>query len=277
MNSEQILDTTPPPSDFRLSYGTDANNFGDLRLPSTTGPHPVVIFVHGGFWRARYGLEYAGHLCAALTAAGIATWNIEYRRLGNEGGGYPGTLLDVARAADFLREIAPTYNLDLSRVVVTGHSAGGHLAAWLAGRQHIPVGDELYTRNPLRFKGVVPLAGVLNLRRACELHLSDNVTEQFMGGTPADYPDRYAFASPEEMLALGVPQIIIHGTEDSSVPYEISLTYYDTAVALGDEATLITLEGAGHFEMVDPNSSEWQQVFAAITGLLGNKSQDIEP
>src|SRR5579872_5792979 len=130
-----VLETAAPRADARLRYGPDPLHFGDLRLPGGTGPHPVVVMVHGGFWRARFNLEYAGHLCAALAALGIATWNVEYRRLGDTGGGWPGTLLDVAAAADHLRTLAAPYHLDLSRVVAMGHSAGGHLALWLAARR----------------------------------------------------------------------------------------------------------------------------------------------
>src|SRR5436190_1546962 len=105
-----ILDLAPPPADARLRYGPEPLHFGDLRLPKGDGPHPVVVVLHGGFWRAAYGLEHIGHLCAALTGAGMATWSIEYRRIGNPGGGWPGTFQDVALAAKYVRELAPTYN-----------------------------------------------------------------------------------------------------------------------------------------------------------------------
>src|SRR5579864_48582 len=139
----EILDLPAPPADVRLPYGTDQFQFGDLRLPQSAGPHPVAIVVHGGFWRAQYGLEYAGHLCAALAHAGIATWNLEYRRIGNPGGAWPNTFLDVAQGADYLRVLAEKYPLDLKRVITAGHSAGGHLAVWLAARHRIPAGDPL--------------------------------------------------------------------------------------------------------------------------------------
>jgi acetyl esterase/lipase len=145
-----IFSTPPPPATERIPYGPDPLQFGDLRLPEGPGPHPVVVVVHGGFWRARWDLEHIGHACAALTReAGVATWCIEYRRIGNEGGGWPGTFLDVGAATDFLREIAKTHSLDLDRVVTIGHSAGGHLAVWLAARQHIPKDDSLHTDLPL--------------------------------------------------------------------------------------------------------------------------------
>ena len=112
MSSDDILTLPPPPADARLSYGTDPNQFGDLRLPKTKGPSPIVMNIHGGYWRAKYDLAHAGHLCAALTAKGVATWNIEYRRVGNPGGGWPGTFEDVRNAYRYLPQIAKRYDLD---------------------------------------------------------------------------------------------------------------------------------------------------------------------
>src|SRR5579875_2539599 len=139
MTSRDILFTPAPTADERIFYGDDDEvQFGDLRLPSGPGPHPVVMTIHGGFWRAAFDLQYMGLICNALRGAGIATWNVEYRRVGQPGGGWPGTFRDVARAADHLRALAPRYSLDLARVVALGHSAGGHLALWLAARPRIP-------------------------------------------------------------------------------------------------------------------------------------------
>ena len=147
--ASNIFDKEPPTAHARIPYGSDPLNVGDLRLPAGDGPHPVAVVIHGGFWRAKYTLEHIGHLCAALTAEGIATWSVEYRRLGDEGGGWPNTMLDVGAATDHLREIAPQYKLDLDRVVVMGHSAGGHLAAWVASRHRIPETSDLYMPSPL--------------------------------------------------------------------------------------------------------------------------------
>ena len=265
--SREILELPAPGADARLSYGPDPFHFGDLRLPAGPGPHPAVVVIHGGFWRARYGLEYFGHACAALATQGFATWNVEYRRIGNPGGGWPGTFQDVALATGYLREIGPTHNLDLERVVTLGHSAGGHLAFWLAGRHPIPPGDPLHGGEPLPLRGAISLAGVVDLRRAWHLRLSEDVVQEFIGGTPDQLPERYASASPIELLPLGVPQILIHGTEDESVPFEISQGYNEVAVARGDDASLVTLEGAGHFEVVDPRSREWASIVDAVRRL----------
>jgi acetyl esterase/lipase len=263
-----ILLRPAPPADQRIAYGPDERQFGELRLPPGEGPHPLAIGVHGGFWRARYDLAHFGHVCAALTARGVATWNIEYRRLGDRGGGWPGTFLDVARAADYARELASTYHLDLDRVLTIGHSAGGHLALWLAARHRITPESPIATPDPLPLRAAVALAGVLDLARAEALKLSENVTRQLLGGTPADAPERYAAASPIELLPLGMRQLLIHGTEDDTVPLEISERYERAAVAAGDPATLLTLPGAGHFELVDPTSNEWPTVLDAVLPLL---------
>lgn len=254
----------------RIQYGSDAQNFGDLRVPRAAGPHPVVVVIHGGFWRALYDLAYIEPVCDALTDAGMATWNIEYRRLGS-GGGFPATFHDVSRAIDRLRELAPTFNLDLSRVVTFGHSAGGHLAVWAAARPRISSDDSILPRDsaPLALHAVISLAGVVDLRACWQYHLSNQVVEEFLGGAPQKFPERYAVASPSELLPLGVSQVLIHGTADGNVPFEISRAYHAAAVARGDDATLLTLPGAEHFECVDPRSREWAVVMQAVLSSVG--------
>ncbi|HYR86658.1 MAG TPA: alpha/beta hydrolase [Terriglobia bacterium] len=252
----------------RIAYGSDPLQFGDLRLPRDAGLHPVVIVIHGGFWRARYDLEYIGHLCAALTAAGIATWSLEYRRIGNPGGGWPGTLQDVARGADHLRLMAVTHRLDLARVIALGHSAGGHLALWLGSRRKIPPDNPLHTHDPLHLAGIVSLAGVADLKRAWELRLSNTVVADFLGGSPEEAPDRYHVASPIEQLPFDIPQKLLHGTADMDVPFELSERYVSAATARGDAADLITLDDAGHFELVDPRTKEFARGREAVQELL---------
>jgi acetyl esterase/lipase len=267
--SEGILDLLPPPADVRLSYGPDPSHFGDLRLPVGPGPHPLVIYIHGGFWRAHFDLSHAGHPCAALTAAGIATWNVEYRRLGNPGGGWPGTFRDAAMATNQVRLLAKDFPLDLDRTISMGHSAGGHLALWLEGREHIPLDSEIYQSNPFLPGGAVSLAGVVDLHAAWRLRLSGGVVHDLLGGTPEEVPERYAAASPAELLPLGRPHILIHGTADTIVPFEISAGYVDAASAYDDPATLLPLPDVGHFEPIDPRSTVWPQVLAAAQQLLG--------
>ncbi len=261
----------------RIPYGADAQNFGILRVPRAEGPHPVVVVIHGGFWRALYDLEYIEPVCDALTDAGAATWSIEYRRLGS-GGGFPATFYDVSLALDYLRELAPTHQLDLSRVVTLGHSAGGHLAVWAAARQWIPLDNPILPRNsaPLALRAAISLAGVVDLYACWRYHLSNQVVEEFLGGAPQEFPERYAVASPMELLPLGVRQVLVHGTEDDNVPYEISRAYHAAAVARGDDATLVTLPGAGHFECVDPRSREWSAVKSAVLASVGLGKLDAD-
>ena len=156
--SEDILTLKPPPADVRLAYGSDPSQFGDLRLPKGKGPFPIAMNIHGGFWRAKYDLFHGGHLCAALTGKGIATWNLEYRRVGNPGGGWPGTFEDIVNGYRFLPQIAKRYDLDATKILVMGHSAGGQLALCLAG--HEPSVAQ-----------VLSLAGVVDLQRSFDLHL----------------------------------------------------------------------------------------------------------
>ena len=177
----QIAALPVPPADHRIAYGDDSQQFGELRLPKGAGPFPVVVLVHGGCWRADYDLAHVGPLAGALTSRGFATWTLEYRRLGNQGGGWPGTFEDVIASADHLATLAAQYELDLSRTIAIGHSAGGHLAFWLAARKKL-------------LAGAISLAGVLDLRRAWELQLSNTVVVELLGGTPEEVPDRYDFA-----------------------------------------------------------------------------------
>lgn len=249
---------------IRSSYGSNPLQFGDLRLPTGDGPHPLAVVVHGGFWLNAYDLELMTPMCTALARAGLATWNIEYRRLGDPGGGWPGTLQDVARAADHVRNLSLAHPLDLKRVVTIGHSAGGHLALWLAARGRIPASDPLYSPNPLPIRGTIPLDAVVDLKRGWEMQLGGGVVPRFVGGTPDEFPERYASASPAEMLPLGVPQILIHGARDDIVPIKISEEYQSAAAARGDDATLMPLPNAGHFEVIDPNSLEWSSVMGAV-------------
>ena len=254
--TEEILDLPAPEPDERIPYGDQPSQFGDLRIPSGGCPHPIALVIHGGSWRRTYSLDHIGHLSAALTERGLATWSLEYRRIGEPGGGWSGTLEDVAAGATALRSLARDYALDIERVVAVGHSAGGQLALWLAAER------------TLQLRGVVSLAGTADLARAWELVLSDGIVAELLGGSPSEVPDRYNAASPIERVPLGVPQIVIHGTEDDEVPFEIGERYVSEAIRHGDEARLVRLEGVGHYELIDPRSSAWPAVQEAVRSLF---------
>jgi len=262
---------------IRLVYGPETLQFGDLYLPAGSGPHPTVILIHGGYWRARYGLNLMTGLAEDLTARGFAAWNIEYRRVGNPGGGWPGTFLDVARATDYLHIVESTYDLDLERVVPIGHSAGGHLAFWLAARPRISVEDPLAGTSinggqahngPLIPRGAISLAGVLDLMLAWQLHLSNDAVVDLLGGTPSEVPERYPSASPAALLPLGIPQVLIHGTEDPNVPLEVSQAYAAAAKTANDQVTLIVLPGIDHFDVINARSAAWAKTIEALQALL---------
>jgi acetyl esterase/lipase len=262
-----VLDRPAPPSDHRVAYGTDPNQFGDLRLPAGSGPHPVVVGIHGGFWRKQYDLAHFSHLCAALTKVGFATWNLEYRRIGQKGGGFPGTMQDVALGTDFLPKLAKSHPLTLDRVVAIGHSAGGQLALWLGGRQHIDTSSPLHVEHPFRLHAIVGLAAISDLAQASSLRLGDGIVDQFMGGNPQAVPTHYAAASPIELLPLGLPQKLIHGAEDDVVPITMSENYCRAARARGDDAVFQALPRMGHYELIDPTSKAWNAVQSAVQSL----------
>lgn len=250
------------------------NHFGDLRIPNGQGPHPIAVVVHGGFWRAHQDLGYLGHLCEVLLEYGIATWNIEFRRVGQVGGGWPGTLQDVGQATDYLRVLAAQFDLDLARTIAVGHSAGGHLALWLAARSRIPRASPLWAPNPLPLRAAISVNGVVDLRKAWELDLGSEAVARFLGGAPNEVPDRYASASPAELIPFGTTQVLVHGGLDDEVPPSIGEDYVAAALARGDKALLIRMPSAGHFEPIDPQFAEGRQTLAIIANALRGRPPD---
>ena len=257
--SEDILTLPPPPADRRIPYGSDPNQFIDLRLTKNEVPQPLLINIHGGFWRAKYDLAHAGHLCAALTAKGVATANLEYRPVGNEGGGWPNTFGDIRAAYDFLRQNARSYGLDTRRIVIMGHSAGGQLALCLAGH------ESTVTR-------VISLAGVVDLQRAYQLHLSNDAVVEFLRGTPSEVPDHYREADPMQLTIPQARQWLIHGSADDIVPPAFSGDYVAAKKnRVGkdkEDVQLLEISGADHFDLIDPRTAAWKQVEQTVLQLL---------
>jgi len=256
-----------PTADRRLAYGSDPLQFGELRLAAGPGPHPVAVVIHGGCWLAEYDLGYISALAAALAEAGVATWSIEYRRVGDPGGGWPGTFTDVAAAADHLRGLAAGHHLDLSRVVAVGHSAGGHLALWLAARHGLAADDPLRGPSPLPLAGVVALAGIPDLAAFAAPEGCGAAVAPLLGGEPAGVPERLHRASPIERLPLGLPQVLIVGALDTVVPPEQAERYAAAAAAAGEMVRVLPITAAGHFELVVPGSVAWPSVRDAVLEL----------
>jgi acetyl esterase/lipase len=264
----EVLALPARPADARIAYGPAPLQFGELWRPQGRGPHPVAIVIHGGCWSSEYGEGHIRPVCAALARAGIAAWCLEYRRVGDEGGGWPGTFEDIARGADHLREIAPARGLDLNRVVAVGHSAGGHLALWLAGRPRLRAADPLRGKAPLPLRGVVGLAPIADLARGAAEHVCGEAVPRLLGGSPAERPERYSVASPIGLLPLGVPQEIVHGRADRIVPVALSEAYVTAAREKGDAARLVAVDEAGHFDVIAPTSKAWLRVEDAVRALL---------
>ncbi len=261
---DDYINLNPVRADARLSYGTDTEQFGDLYLPENIKkPFAVIVLMHGGCWRAAHSLLQLGELCKALNALGYAVWNLEYRRLGN-GGGWPTTFEDVAKGTDYLRNISEEYTLDLTNVITMGHSAGGHLALWLAARPQLPKESKLYTQDPLEVSAIISLAGIPDLVSAAAQNICRGACEELMGGSSDEYPQRYKQGSPHHLSLAGIPQIHLLGELDPIVP----LDYLQTTLSHQQDAyTLEIIHDIGHFEMVMPETVSWAYIKRSLETL----------
>ena len=250
-----ILNLPSPMPTARVSYGPERLQFGDLYLPKNRDAEVLILNIHGGFWRNRYDLSHAGHFCAALAEGGLPVWNVEYRRVGDEGGGWPGSFEDIRRAYRFAPQVAGKLGKKSKQVIVTGHSAGGHLALCLAA--HEP-----------SVRAVVSLAGVVDLQRARELRLSNDAATEFLGGKTE--ASDFAGADPMCLRVQGVEQWLIHGKRDETVPPEFSRSYWEKKKAGGEDVHLLEIEGADHMALVNPRSDTWLQVQPKISELASS-------
>jgi len=270
-----LLDRERQPADARIAYGQGEEQYGELWLPESEGggdgPFPLVIMIHGGCWQAAIpGTILQDQLNADLKARGIAVWNITYPRLGHETGGYPGTFDSVARGVDYARQLTRDYPIDPRRTVLMGHSAGGHLALWAAARGQLQ-NTPLHVEDPFIPNGVITLAGINDL----ELYRDEgpgrcgepDTVDALIAGHPGAAP--YADTSPDQLLPMHVEQVIISGELDPIVPPQFGAAYVAEAEAAGDTVTEITLENAGHFELIDPTAPAWDVILDEVERLLG--------
>jgi dipeptidyl aminopeptidase/acylaminoacyl peptidase len=327
MRPTDILVRASRPPDQVLRYGDRDDQVADLRLPAPgrgagdarsgrRAACPLVIFLHGGFWRAEFDRAHAGPLAQALASSGFAVCTPEYRRTGQAGGGWPGTFDDVAAAVDALPEIVAAAagggaaaggqaaggraaaggqaagaggqaaeageQADARRVVLAGHSAGGQLALWAAGRRRLPPGAPWYparspgglARSPA---GVVSLAGVCDLAACFRLKLGAGAAGDLMGGGPESFPGRYLATDPMRLLPAGTRVRLVHGMDDDRVPPEQSSSYAARARGAGDDVACDLIPACGHFEVIDPLSAAWPVVLAAFRSAAGVAGAEREP
>jgi acetyl esterase/lipase len=255
-----VLTRPAPAPDAQVRYGAHPDHVADVRLPDPAGPRrPLVIVVHGGFWRAEYDRAHTGPLAADLAARGYPVAQLEYRRTGQPEGGWPGTFEDVAAGVAALpalvADTAGRPDLATEPPILLGHSAGGHLALWCA------------TELPSRPRGVLALAPVADLAEAYRLDLDQGAVAALLGGGPDEVPERYGWADPARRLPLPVRAVVVHGALDRQVPIEMSRRYVARARAAGSDVSLVELPQTEHFGLIDPESTAWPKVTSALHSL----------
>jgi len=259
----------------QIPYGPDPMQVGELSRPLLEGRRPVVVLVHGGYWRVGFTRSAMDELASDLVRIGYATWNLDYRRFGEVGGGWPGTVEDVGTGIDHLAELAATKNLDLGRVAIIGHSAGGQLAIW-SGARASSSPDAPGAAPVVVPKGIVSLAGVVDLVTSARSTTPGGgvelrrAIEDFLAATPDQSPSRYALASPMALLPIGVPQLILHGSLDDRVPVEQSRAYAAASVAAGDATELLELDGVDHFQVIEATKAWWDRVVEWLASVIGD-------
>ena len=270
VNWRDLISAEVLPPDELIQFGEDSLQFGELWLPDTANRKTAVVLIHGGCWLSDYpGVELMHPMANRLREEGFIVWNLEDRRLGHEGGGYPGTFLDVAEGADLLPSLLEERALQVARILVSGHSAGGHLATWLASRNNIPMESVLRREHPMQPDGLISLAGINDLEEyarygssSCGEKSVERLVDVVERGS-----DAYRDTSPAELLPLGIPYIEITAAFDAPVPPFFGRAFTEKARAAGDDVTLILQPEAGHFEMVTPWSSEWVDVLEKFIQL----------
>jgi acetyl esterase/lipase len=254
-----VLDRPAPPPDLTVPYGPRPEQVIDLRLPPFTVKPPLIVLVHGGFWRPTYDRHHLGPMASALAAAGYMVAVPEYRRAGMAEEGWTGPFNDIASALDQVAAIAGQHGADTSQVTWAGHSAGGHLVLWAAARPGLPAGSPWRgSVGPSPATHVVSLAGCSSLRLCAEWNLGAGAVRLLMGGGPDDVPERYAVADPAALPAPAIPVTLVHGVDDDTVPLRMSQVF--------SAGRLVEIPGAGHFDLIDPQSAAWPRVVSVLAG-----------
>lgn len=260
----------PAPS-ATFAYGSAPSQYAELFLPAGKGPFPVAVLVHGGCWTREFGgIVQLRNMAGALAARGIAAWNVEYRRVDEAGGGYPGTYQDMNAALELLAAKAKAYPLDLGRLAAVGHSAGGQLVQWLGARPRIPASSPLYTAHPLPVRQVVSLGGLADLRREAALIASScgRETAQLAGTPSTARPDVFSDTNAGDLLPNGSRTILVTGELDTIAPPRVAQAFAARARAAGDAAEVVILPGASHYDEVAAGSASWPLVLKAIEAAL---------
>jgi acetyl esterase/lipase len=268
MQWSDLLSRPKPEPTQHIAYGPSPQQFGELWLPGGKGLHPLVLMIHGGCWTKSVAtLEIMNWAAEDLRKGGVAVWNIEYRGVDEAGGGYPGTYQDVAAALDAIRPFAKPYGLDLSRTLLLGHSAGGHLALWAAARPKLPKSSPLYTAHPITASAVIDLAGLADLQADTDTACGAEPVAAMVGQPSPGRPDVYADTSPAALVPLGVPQYVIHGAADGTVKPAVGYAYAAKALAAGDRVEMLYPPG-GHVEEISPGAPSWDATAALVLKLL---------
>jgi acetyl esterase/lipase len=274
MDWPDLLGRPRPQPSATLRYGADPLQAVDVWLPAGAGPHPVVLMVHGGCWQTDIAdRSIMSWIADDLRRRGIAVWNIDYRGVDRAGGGYPGTFQDAAAAADALRAHAAEYHLDLGRVVGIGHSAGGHLALWLAGRRRLPAGSPLRTADPLPLAEVISLGGLPDLEEAARSPngCGNEVVVRLTGGVRAGRIDPFTDTSVPRLAPLGLSQVLINGRQDRIIPTAYAEGYARPMRAAGDDVRVRMIDHTGHVELIAPETAAWAAAVAEIERALGRR------
>jgi acetyl esterase/lipase len=272
MTLDDYLALSGPAPTATIAYGSAPSQFAQLFRPKGDGPFPVVVLVHGGCWTIEYGgISQMHNVAGALAARGIAVWNVEYRRVDEEGGGYPGTYLDMNAALDKLAAEAARYQLDTTRIVAMGHSAGGQLVQWIGARGKIAPTSPLFQRQPLAVRQIISLGGLADLRNERDLIKSScsRDIEQLAGLPSATRPDVYADTSAAELMPNGSRTLLITGALDTISPPRAAYAFAARARAAGDSADVLILPNASHYDEIAASSPAWKLILPAIERALG--------